>query len=268
MKILKRIAVAVVVFLVIAYLGVLVAVYALQRDLQYFPNGEITPLEELSLARAQTIRIQVGDGEVVNGWYAPPQSGMPVIVYYKGNYGSFSAEHERFAAWLDEGYGFVAFDYRGFPLSPGAISEDAILSDSVEVFDWAREQGGSDLMIWGRSLGTGPATYVASLRDAEALLLETPFLSAVQVAAERYPFLPVHWLMQDQFPSNQWISDVEEPVLVAHGTADTTIDVSNGRRLYDLAPNPDELWIAEGADHSGLWDVGLWEQAREFFARY
>ena len=122
-------------------------------------------------------------------------------------------------------------------------------------------------MIWGRSLGSGPSTYVASERDAEALLLETPFLSAVNVAAERYPILPVYWVMQDQFPVNEWILDVTEPVFVAHGTADTVIDVSNGERLYDLVPNKDELWIEPGANHSDLWERGIWPRAEAFFDR-
>ena len=98
--------------------------------------------------------------------------------------------------------------------------------------------------------------------------METPFLSAVTVAGERYPYLPVSLVMQDQFPVNQWIVDVAEPVLVAHGTADITIDVSNGRRLYELVPNKDELWIEPGGTHVDLWERGIWaEHARPFFDR-
>jgi fermentation-respiration switch protein FrsA (DUF1100 family) len=134
------------------------------------------------------------------------------------------------------------------------------------MFDWA-EAKGFPLVIWGRSLGSGPSTYVASVRDAKALLLETPFLSAVTVAWERYPFLPVGLVMQDQFPVNEWIADVIEPVLVAHGTADTTIGVSNGERLHALAPNPDELWIEPGVGHSDLWASGIWSHAEPFFER-
>ena len=77
-------------------------------------------------------------------------------------------------------------------------------------------------MLWGRSLGSGPATYVAKEREADALLLETPFHSAVAVAADRYGFVPVGLLMQDQYPVDQWIKDVDRAGLrrARHGRQD------------------------------------------------
>jgi fermentation-respiration switch protein FrsA (DUF1100 family) len=116
-----------------------------------------------------------------------------------------------------------------------------------------------------RSLGSGPASYVASQRDAKGLLLETPFLSAVAVAADRYGFLPVGLLMQDQYHVDTWMPQVTEPVFVAHGSADRTIGVSHGERVYALAPNQAGIWIEAGADHDDLWDRGIWERAKAFF---
>ena len=265
MKLLRRLLLGAVVLAVVLYAGALGYIYFNQRALQYDAVGPVTPLAETKLTGAEDISVPSGDG-VLAGWYQAPQPGKPLIVYYKGNSGSFTKEHERYEQFVADGYGFVAFDYRGFPASPGSISQQGILDDAITIFDWAAEKG-FPLVIWGRSLGSGPSTYVASQRDARALLLETPFLSAVTVAAERYPVLPVGWVMQDQFPVNQWILDVSEPVLVAHGTADETIGVSNGERLYALAPNKDELWIEPGAGHSDLWERGIWSHAEPFFER-
>lgn len=263
MKLLRRILVAILALAVILYAAVIGYMFFNQRALQYSPDGDITALAATGLSRAEELRIPSGDG-FVTAWYQAPAAGMPLIVYYKGNSGSFTGEHERYAQFAADGYGFLAFDYRGFPASPGTISQGNIIADALAAYDWAAAR--HDLiLIWGRSLGSGPATYVASQRDAAALLLETPFLSAVTVAAERYPFLPVGLVMQDQFPSNLWIAEVTEPVLIAHGTADTTIGVSNGERLYGLAPNPQALWIVPGAGHSDLWAAGIWDQARPFF---
>ena len=263
MKLISRIVAVAAALLVLAYLAVVGYMYVNQRALQYDADGEVTLIADAGLT-AQEVAIPVGEGASVNGWYAPPAEGHPLIVYFKGNSGSFSGEHERYAQWVADGYGFLAFDYRGFPASPGEISEAGILEDSLAAFDWAQARG-YPLVLWGRSLGSGPATYVASERDAEALLLETPFLSAVTVAAERYPLLPVGWVMLDQFRSDEWIAQVEEPVFVAHGTQDMTIGVSNGERLYALAPNPYEIWIEEGADHGDLWARGIWRRAEDFF---
>ncbi|MFC3703798.1 alpha/beta hydrolase [Devosia honganensis] len=265
MKLLRRLTFALLLLLAVAYAGAVGYMYVNQRALQYFPQGEVTALAAAGLAGAEEVAIPVEDGSI-HGWYQAPRPGMPVIVYYKGNSGSFGDEHERYAQFAADGYGFLAFDYRGFPASPGRISEAGILADALAAYDWAAEKG-APLLIWGRSLGTGPATYVASRREARALLLETPFLSAVNVAAERYPILPVHWVMQDQFRSDLWIEGVEEPVLVAHGTGDTVIEVSNGERLHALAPHPDELWIVPDAGHSDLWDAGIWSHARPFFEK-
>ena len=265
MKVLRYLAVGLIALVVIAYAGMVGLLYFKQRDFQYSPAGEITELAATALRNAEAVAIPTADGAVVNGWYAPPQAGKPVILFYKGNTGSFSAEYERYETWTAEGYGFLAFDYRGFPLSPGSINQAGVLADAMAAFDWLAAKG-APILIWGRSLGTGPATYVASERSADALLLETPFLSAATVAAERYWFAPVRWLMQDQFPVDEWIRTVEEPVLVAHGTADETIAVSNGERVYALAPRPHELWIVPGGTHGDLWDHGLWAKAKEFFA--
>lgn len=265
MKLLRRILVAIVLVTIFAYAAVVGYMFVNQRALQYEATGPVIALSGTLLTAAEAIALPSGDG-VINGWYQAPRAGMPVIIYYKGNARSFSEEHERYEQFVADGYGFIAFDYRGFPASPGEITEANILVDALTAFDWAAEKG-APMLIWGRSLGSGPATYVASQRDAKALLLETPFLSAVTVAAERYPFLPVTLVMQDQFRSDEWIKAVAEPVLVAHGTADSTIDVSNGERLFALAPNADEIWIVPDADHSDLWAAGIWGHAKPFFER-
>lgn len=265
MSLLRRLGIAVLLVLALGYGGAVAYMYVNQRALQYAPDGVVVALAETALDGAQDIVVPSGEG-AVHGWYQAPRPGLPVILYYKGNAGSFSEEHERFEQFVSAGYGFVAFDYRGFPASPGSISQQAILEDALSVYDWAEVQG-FPLVVWGRSLGTGPATYVSSQRAPLALLLETPFLSAVTVAGERYPYLPVAWVMQDQFPVNQWIVDVRAPVLIAHGTGDSVIDVSNGERLYALVPNKDELWIEPGADHSDLWSLGIWRHAEAFFQR-
>lgn len=261
---LKRIVIGLVAVVALAYVGILAYLYFNQRTFFFFPEGEVLTLEEAGLD-ALAVAIETSNGESVNGWYAPPSvEGRPAILYLKGNTGSFTEEYERLAAFAADGYGFLSVDYRGFPLSPGEITQDNILADALAAFDWlaGREER---VVVWGRSLGASPAVWVASRREADALLLETPFYSAAAVAFERYPFVPVDWLMLDPFRSNDWIGDVEEPVFVAHGTADRTVSVGNGERLYAEAPNPWDIWIEEGADHGDLWDRGIWQRAKAFF---
>ncbi len=267
MKWLRRVALVVILLAVVGYAGAAGYMYVFQRSFQYAPEGKFLDLGETLLKTAEMVEIPTSDNERIRGWYAPPsQAGKPVIVYYKGNADSFSDEHVRYEKFVEEGFGFLAFDYRGFPASPGLLNEENVLKDAIAAYAFAANKG-FPIVIWGRSLGSGPATYVASQRDAEALLLETPFDSAVAVAKDRYWFLPVDWIMLDQYRVDQWIADVEEPVFVGHGTADRTIGYSHGARIYELAPNKDEFWTVEGAGHSDLWDAGIWGKAKGFFEK-
>ncbi len=250
-------------FAVSLYGGAILFLYKNQRPMQYTPGTAFVALSNIDLEGAQLVTIATERYMHVRGWYIPPEQGKPLIVYYKGNEGSFSQDFERYQAMSADGYGVIAFDYRGFPMSPGGISEENILNDSLAVYDWAVERG-APVVIWGRSLGSGPAVYVASRRDVAGVLLESPFTSALDVALERYPFIPAG-IMKDTFLSREWIGDVDEPVFVAHGTRDRVIPVRHGQDLFAMAPNGYELWIVEGGDHGSLWEDGLWDKAKEFF---
>ncbi|MEO8758236.1 MAG: alpha/beta hydrolase [Devosia sp.] len=265
MKWIWRILGGIVLVVVLAYAGLLAYISINQRTLQYEAGGKMFELSETKLQHAALVSIRSGGGAMLVGWYEAPQAGKPLIVYYRGNALSFSREHVRYEAMEAGGYGFLAFDYRGFGTTPGDITQDHVLEDGLAAFDWAKAKG-FPTVIWGRSLGTGPATYAASERDADALWLETPFDSATAVGQDRYWFLPVDLLMSDKYPVDQWILKVTEPVFVAHGTGDKTIGVQHGQRVYDLAPNKAGIWIEPGADHDDLWAAGEWDKAKAFFA--
>lgn len=266
MKWVWRILAGIVVVVVLGYAGLLGYIYANQRSLQYDAGGKMFDLSETKLQHAQLVSIPSGGGSSLAAWYEPPQAGKPLIVYYRGNALSFSREHVRYEAIEADGYGFLAFDYRGFGTTPGDITQDHVLEDGLAAFDWGKAKG-FPTVIWGRSLGSGPATYVASVRDADALWLETPFDSATAVGRDRYWYLPVDLLMSDKYPVDQWILKVTEPVFVAHGTGDKTIGVQHGQRVYDLAPNKAGIWIVPGADHDEVWAAGEWDKAKGFFEK-
>lgn len=260
----RRIVFGAVGVILLVYLGLVAYLYFNQRNYFYAPLGRMWELTEAQL-EAEAVSIPTADEATVHGWYAAPSSGMPVILYFKGNSGSFTAEYERYQAFALAGYGFLAFDYRGFPASPGTITEANILADALAAYDWLAERG-DPILIWGRSLGSAPAVHTASRRDSLGVLLESPFYSAVTVAGERYPYAPVNWLMLDQFRSNEWIAEVASPVFIVHGTDDVVISAANGERLFAEVGNPYALWLEPGGGHGDLWERGLWERAQAFFA--
>jgi alpha-beta hydrolase superfamily lysophospholipase len=216
----------------IVYLGVVIYIFVMQRDMQYDPGGRMYELAETGLQRTQRVSIPGEDGTQLAAWFAPPGEGFPVVLYFRGKSESFSREYARFEDMERDGYGFLAFDYRGFGGTPGEISEAHVLADSLAAFDWLDSKR-FPIVLWGRSLGSGPATYVAGRRAVRGLFLESPFVSAVAVAARSYPFLPVGLLMLDQYRVDLWIKDVDEPVFVAHGRMDRDIPASDGRWFTD-----------------------------------
>ena len=264
MKWVWRVLIGIVVVVLVGYSAVLGYIYANQRSLQYEAGGKMFELSETQLHRATLVSIPSGGGAKLAGWYEAPEAGKPLIVYYRGNALSFSREHQRYVSMEADVFCFLAGDYRGFCVSAGEISQANILEDALAAYDWAATRG-FPIVIWGRSLGSGPATYVASQRKTDALFLETPFDSATAVGRDRYWYLPVDLLMADKYPVDEWIKSVTAPVFVAHGTGDTTNGVQHGQRVYDLAPVKAGIWIEPGANHDELWARGEWDKAKAFF---
>jgi len=108
------------------------------------------------------------------------------------------------------------------------------------------------------------ATWLAARRPARALILESPFTAAVDVAAEGYPFFPVGWLMRDQFLNRERIGRVHIPLLIAHGDRDSVIPFEEGVKLYELANQPKVFVRMRGSDHSTMTRDGVYECYWEF----
>ena len=113
----------------------------------------------------------------------------------------------------------------------------------------ARGYDGNRIVLMGASLGTGVAIALAATHEAAALVLEAPYLSALDIASAHYPFFPVRWLMLDQFRSDLAIRCVHVPVLMAHGEEDDVIPISSAKRLFALANGPKTFMSAPGGGH-------------------
>jgi uncharacterized protein len=98
-------------------------------------------------------------------------------------------------------------------------------------------------------------------------VLEAPYTSTVDVAAVRFPIVPVSWLMHDRFESLARIGDVTEPLLVMHGDRDYTIPQRFGQELFEAANEPKEAFWPQGLGHSDIFDNGGFATALEFIRR-
>ena len=259
-----------IIFGVVAlgYLGAATYMYAAQSSFLYKLEGTLETPEEKGLKGVTVETVTMRDGEPTTIWKkAATKSSLPTILYFHGNSGTIARRSDRFEQILASGYGMYVPVLRGFPGSEGEPTEEAIIADALEHFD-RMDIDDSKIVLYGESLGTGIATAVAISRDARALILEAPYTSTADRAQELYPWLPVKILMKDKYLTKERIKDVDEPVLVIHGTEDNVMPVQHGQKVFKLANEPKELSIVEGADHGNLWDNGLWDTVKEFLKNY
>jgi len=178
------------------------------------------------------------------------------VLHLHGNADSaFSAGQLRHCAALRAlGLNVLSFDYRGFGPSPGVPSEAHVEEDAEAAYHALLRRGvpADHLILWGHSLGTGPAVYLASRHRAAALVLFGAFTSIPDVAADQYPLLPVRGLVGIHFDSLARIAMVHMPVIIAHSRFDRVIPLSHAERLYAAARAPKWLLVLDDPPTDGL----------------
>jgi hypothetical protein len=251
-----------------SYLGLLAIMYVAQRALMYFPDRAHVSPQRAGFPEAEEVALPTSDGERVIVWHAPPRAEQPVVLYLHGNGGALHDRVDRFHALTADGTGLVALDYRGYGGSTGTPSEAGLIRDADAAYDFAVSRYAAErLVVWGESLGSGVAVALAAKHPVGRVVLEAPFSSAVDVAARRYPYAPVHWLMKDQFRSDLRIASVAAPVLILHGDRDTVVPIALGQRLYSLVQSPKRFVRIRDGGHEDLGAHGAIEAAKAFISR-
>lgn len=250
-EILKVLALAAVA----GYAGVVLLAWLGQERLLFYPR----PVESKPVVpegwRAEEVAFTARDGTRLAGVLAlPPNPKPPLVIYFGGN----AEEVTSLAAMSRDYYADRAalyVNYRGYGASEGKPGEKILVSDGLELFDWAAKRGDIDasrIAVHGRSLGTGVAVQVAAARPARCIVLTSPFLSAREVAKELYPWLPVTLLMRHPFDSAARAPAMKTPALFIMGTADTLVPMDQSRQLADLWGGPGERLVLEGFGHNDV----------------
>ncbi|WP_259017048.1 alpha/beta hydrolase [Emticicia fluvialis] len=184
---------------------------------------------------------------------ANPRKG--VVMYLHGNSRNIKAWGKYAEDFTSRGYDVIMYDYRGFGKSNGRLDEKNLLSDAQTVLkDIQRRYPPRDIIIYGRSLGTGVATRLAMDNDVKMLILETPYTSLPAIAWSRLPIYPYSKVSEFILPAEEWITKVKAPLYLFHGTDDQVIPYSHSLKLAEiLKKNPDDiLTTLPGGRHRGL----------------
>lgn len=194
------------------------------------------------------------DGARLHGLHFEVENPKGILLYYHGNAGSLARWGEIVGFFVKKQYSVIVMDYRQYGKSSGALSQERLYEDSLLWYTFAREQyPTTPLTVYGRSLGTTFATYVASHKRVDQLLLETPFYSIENEAKTRFPILPVKKLLRYTFPTYQYINDVQAPITIFHGTEDGVVHYEHGKRLYDAITQNDKTFVTiKNGGHNNL----------------
>jgi hypothetical protein len=206
--------------------------------------------------RYEVIKFYSGDGTPLTGMFFPaPAPARGTVVHFHGNADNMTAFFP-YSAWLaGEGYNVFIFDYRGYGASGGKPDLDGLVADGRAALEHALKLPGAEtgkIIIFGQSLGAAIAVAAAAESGFEpaAMVLEGGFYSYKGVGAavlRRHWFTwPVSWLpwlaVSGRHAPKDYISKLACPKLFIHSKGDHTVPYSQGRKLYEAAPQPKEFW--------------------------
>jgi uncharacterized protein len=251
------------------YFGFAILLYFAQRSILYpIPEKTRTSPAAAGFAEAEEHILSTRDGEKLVAWHVPPREGKPVIIFFHGNGDILAWRVPWFREMIADGAGLIAVSFRGYAGSSGRPTEAGLLKDAEAAYAFAIQRYSPErIVVWGYSLGTGPAVALAARQRIAKLILEAPYTSIADVAAAAFPLAPVRWFMHDQFHSDQWIANVTAPVLFMHGERDRTIPIRFGERLYELAREPKQMVRFPEGGHDDLDNFGAMDVARAFLAK-
>ena len=195
------------------------------------------------------LKLTSADGAKISAMYFPRPDAEFTILFSHGNAEDIGDVQGLLETIKAAGFAVFAYDYQGYGTSQGRPSERHAYDDEEAAYNYLVAElhiPPSRIIAFGRSLGSGPACDLASRRPVAGLILESAFTSAFRVMTH------VSLLPFDKFNNLRKIRSVHSPVLIIHGTADSVVNVSHGRRLFAAANQPKQaLWI-EGAGHNDI----------------
>ncbi len=261
-----RVAVGTVLGLMVAWCCGLVAVGVMQRNLMYQPMVGVDGPANYRLADVAVDVLATADGERLVRWSKPAAPGKPTILYFHGNAGWMNGQAFHFRHFLDEGWGLSATAYRGFAGSTGSPTEKHLVDDGLLAYEALLNMGvaSRDIVIYGESLGSGVAVQVAAARPTAAVVLESPFSSARDVASDHYWYLPVSRVMLDPFLSVDVIGKIGAPMLILAGATDTVIPIKYSRKLAAVAPAGSKYVEYPGGGHVDLFRFGAFSEIKHW----
>ncbi|MFT5077731.1 MAG: pimeloyl-ACP methyl ester carboxylesterase [Planctomycetota bacterium] len=236
------------------YLVISVLLYFLQDQFLFKP--EKLPKDFQFLYEHQDVEeynLETRDGAVINGLHFKVEKPKGVVLYLKGNSKSIKGWGKFAIDFTRNKYDVIMVDYRGFGKSTGKRSQKAMKHDLQYVYNKIRERVSEEyIILYGRSLGSGFATKLASMNNPRMLILDAPYYSLQKVTARYAPFMPLSLILKYPIPTHKWLKYVNCPIHIIHGTNDKLIPFKVGVKLSQIQPNSTKLYPIIGGGHKNM----------------
>lgn len=254
---LKRVVRLMILLLCALYIGLFLVGFFLADSMIFLPHASSYK------DSPEILKITTAGGKKISAVYLPNPAAKFTLLVSHGN--AEDLGDDRY--WLDDlrhaGFSVFAYDYEGYGTSEGKPGEKAAYEDATAAYEFLAvdlKTPPDRIIIFGRSVGTGPAAYVAAKRPSAGVILQSPFVSALRVLT-RIPLLPF-----DKFPNYKYIRHIHSPVLIMHSRADSVIPFWHGQRIFDLANQPKHFFWATNAGHNYLDSAKGYIEAIQSFA--
>jgi alpha-beta hydrolase superfamily lysophospholipase len=212
------------------------------------------PYRELNIPVTQQQNLNIIQFETQE----PPKG---VVLYFHGNRKNIGWYAGFAPMFTQHGYEVWMLDYPGYGKSTGKITEENLYTYALQLYKLAAKRFVADsILVFGKSMGTGLATYVASNVACKRVILETPYYSLSSLGSHFFPIYPMKKMTRVDIPSWQYLKEVSEPVSIFQGTDDLIVPLSNAVKLKPLLKKTDEFITIPGGSHNDLRDYPLFTQ--------
>lgn len=222
-----------------AYLALCALVFFRQRSMLYFPQQ----------FEGGTLLVLGGGARV--GVTLHEEPGPAAVIYFGGNAEAVGYSLPELQA-VFPGQSLYLMHYRGYGATPGEPTEDGLLADAQALYDHVRARHPQVTLV-GRSLGSGIATRLASIKPMDRLVLVTPYDSMRAVASHHFRWLPVGLLLRDRYDSAGYAPKVNAPTIILAAEHDEVIPRASSEALYrSFRPGLATFQIAPGVGHNDI----------------
>lgn len=252
----------IIVVLAALYIAFFLALLFLQEKMIFMPEPLPQDFAYSFSTDFEELFLETEDGAMLNALHFRVPDAKGVVLYFHGNAGELSRWGIVVQDFLKLNYDVLVMDYRTYGKSTGKLSEEALYADAELFYEYVLKRYPEDkIIVYGRSLGTTFATYVASRHHPKHLFLEAPFFSLDEVAGNRFPMYPVGWFLKYHFPTNKYLKQVTCPITVFHGTDDFVVDYKNSQMLSKIKTAGNfKLITIPGGTHNNLSDSAVYKR--------